>query len=84
MAPATRKTPPGFPCRPIRDARSAEWERMSPLSLTRSVRGHGFQMHHYRGCAGDPLMSWRGEPLSLLIFLCGGKESKCRPAQGQH
>jgi hypothetical protein len=28
-------------------------------------------------------MSWRCEPLSLLIFLCGGKESKCRPAQGQ-
>jgi len=23
------------------------------------------------------------KPLSLLIFLCGGKESKCRPAQGQ-
>jgi hypothetical protein len=23
----------GFPCRPIRDARSAEWELMSPLSL---------------------------------------------------
>ena len=45
---------------------------MSALSLTRSVREHGFQMHHYRGCAGDPLMSWRGEPLSLPIFLCGG------------
>jgi hypothetical protein len=25
------------------------------LSLTPKVRGHGFQMHHYRGCAGDPL-----------------------------
>jgi hypothetical protein len=25
------------------------------------VREHGFQMHHYRGCAGDPLMSWRCE-----------------------
>ena len=46
---------PGFPCGPVRDARSAEWELMSPLSLTRSVRGHGFQMHHYRDCAGDPL-----------------------------
>ena len=33
---------PGFPCGPVRDARSAEWELMSPLSLTRSVRGHGF------------------------------------------
>jgi hypothetical protein len=56
---------------------------MSTLSLTPNVRGDGFQMHHYRDCAGDPLMSWRVEPLSLLIFLCGGKESKCRPAQGQ-
>ncbi|MEA3084647.1 MAG: hypothetical protein QOC89_2344 [Paraburkholderia sp.] len=57
---------------------------MSPLSLAPNVREHGFQMHHYRGCAGAPLMSWRVEPLSLLSFLCGGKESKCRPAQGQH
>jgi hypothetical protein len=55
---------------------------MSALSLAPNVRGHGFQMHHYRDCAGDPL-SRGGEPLSLLIFLCGGKESKCRPAQGQ-
>ena len=40
---------------------------MSPLSLMRNVRGHGFQMHHYRGCAGDPLS--RGfEPLSLAYF----------------
>ena len=46
---------PGFPCRPIRDARSAEWELMSALSLTPNARGHGFQMHHYRNCAGDPL-----------------------------
>jgi hypothetical protein len=56
---------------------------MTALSPGRNVREHRFQMHHYRGCAGDPLMSWRGGPLSLLIFLCGGKESKCRPAQGQ-
>ncbi|AJZ59191.1 hypothetical protein OI25_1325 [Paraburkholderia fungorum] len=28
---------------------------MSALSLTQSVRGDRFQMHHYRGCAGDPL-----------------------------
>jgi hypothetical protein len=46
---------PGFPCRPIRDARSAEWELTSPLSLTLKVRGHGFQMHHYRYCARNPL-----------------------------
>jgi hypothetical protein len=82
MAPTALNEAPGFPCRPIRDARSAEWELMSALSLPPKVRGHEFQMHHYRGCAGDPLS--RGfEPLSLLIFLCGGKESKCRPAQGQ-
>ncbi|PRZ53606.1 hypothetical protein BX589_10946 [Paraburkholderia fungorum] len=28
---------------------------MTALSLTRNVREHRFQMHHYRGCAGDPL-----------------------------
>jgi hypothetical protein len=56
MVPRRAQSKPhGFPGRPIRDARSAEWELMSALSLTRSVRGHGFQMHHYRGCAGDPL-----------------------------
>jgi hypothetical protein len=31
----------------IRDAHSAEWDLMSPVSLTPNVRGHGFQMHHY-------------------------------------
>ncbi|MEA3085745.1 MAG: hypothetical protein QOC89_3442 [Paraburkholderia sp.] len=57
---------------------------MTAWSPGLNVREHGFQMHHYRDCAGDPLMGWRVEPLSLLSFLCGGKESKCRPAQGQH
>jgi len=55
MAPAARNEAGGFRGRPIRDARSAEWELMSALSLARSARGHRFQMHHYRGCAGDPL-----------------------------
>ena len=74
---------PGFPCRPIRDARSAEWELMSPLSLSPKVRGHGFQMHHYRNCAGDPL-SRGGEPLSFAyLFFAAAKKSRCRPAQGQ-
>ena len=41
---------------------------MSALSLTRSVRGHGFQMHHYRNCARDPLKNWRFEPLSFAYF----------------
>ena len=27
---------------------------------------------------------WRCEPAFFAYFLCGGKESKCRPAQGQH
>ncbi|WP_146142511.1 hypothetical protein [Paraburkholderia sp. BL18I3N2] len=35
-------------------ARSAAG-RMTAVSLTRNVREHGFQMRHYRGCAGDPL-----------------------------
>ncbi|QLD47788.1 hypothetical protein C9419_01235 [Paraburkholderia fungorum] len=84
MAPAARNEAGGFPGRPIRDARSAEWELMSALSLARSVREHGFQMHHYRGCAGDPLMSWRFEPLSFAYFsLRQAKKSRCRPAQGQ-
>jgi hypothetical protein len=48
MAPAARSEAPGFPGRPVRDARSAEWELMSALSLTRGAREHGFQMHHYR------------------------------------
>ncbi|AJZ58245.1 hypothetical protein OI25_248 [Paraburkholderia fungorum] len=84
MAPAARNEAGGFRGRPIRDARSAEWELMSALSLARSVRGHEFQMHHYRGCAGDPLMSWRFEPLSFAYFsLRQAKKSRCRPAQGQ-
>ncbi|MEA3129686.1 MAG: hypothetical protein QOF46_1481 [Paraburkholderia sp.] len=35
-------------------ARSAAG-RMTAVSLTLNVREHGFQMHHYRNCAGDPL-----------------------------
>ena len=34
MAPLRKNEAPGFPGRPVRDARSAEWELMSPLSLT--------------------------------------------------
>ena len=73
---------PGFPGRPIRDARSAEWELMSALSLRPNVRGHGFQMHHYRNCAGDPLS--RGfEPLSLAYFsLRRQREVSAAPHRG--
>ncbi len=35
-------------------ARSAAGS-MTALSLALNVRGHRFQMHHYRDCAGDPL-----------------------------
>jgi hypothetical protein len=83
MAPRARSEATGFPCIPIRDARSAEWELMSALSLTPNVREHRFQMHHYRGCAGDPLMSWRGEPLSFAYFsLRQAKKSRCPPRTG--
>jgi len=53
---------------------------MSPLSLSPKVRGHGFQMHHYRNCAGDPL-SRGGEPLSFayLFFAAAGVcQGSCR------
>ena len=55
---------------------------MSPLSLTPNVRGHGFQMHHYRNCAGDPLS--RGfEPLSLAYFsLRRQREVSAAPHRG--
>ncbi|MBC8745437.1 hypothetical protein F6X42_01950 [Paraburkholderia sp. WC7.3b] len=36
----------GSPGRPVRDARSAEWERMTALSPRWNVRGHRLQMHH--------------------------------------
>ncbi len=71
MDPAARINPTGFPGGPVRDARSAEWELMSALSLTRSVRRHGFQMHHYRGCAGDPLMSLRCEAAFFAYLYIG-------------
>jgi hypothetical protein len=63
-------------------ARSAAGS-MTPLSLTPNVREHRFQMHHYRGCAGDPLMSWRCEPLSFAYFsLRQAKKSRCLPRTG--
>ncbi|MFL9867436.1 hypothetical protein PQR67_24940 [Paraburkholderia fungorum] len=64
-------------------ARSAAGS-MTALSPERNAREHGFQMHHYRGCAGDPLMSWRFEPLSFAYFsLRQAKKSRCPPAQGE-
>jgi hypothetical protein len=82
--PHRAETKPGLPGRPIRDARSAEWELMSALSQASNVRGHGFQMHRYRGCAGDPLKNSRFEPLSLAYFsLRRQREVSARPAQGR-
>ena len=55
---------------------------MSALSLTPKVRGHGFQMHHYRDCAGDPLS--RGfEPLSFAyLFFAAAKKVSAAPHRG--
>ena len=56
---------------------------MNALSLTPNARGHRFQMHHYRHCAADPLMRWRGEPLSFAYFsLRQAKKSRCPPRTG--
>ena len=62
-------------------ARSAAGS-MTALSLGPNVRGHGFQMHHYRNCAGDPLS--RGfEPLSLAYFsLRRQREVSAAPHRG--
>ncbi|PNE55868.1 hypothetical protein A8H39_08410 [Paraburkholderia fungorum] len=54
---------------------------MTALSPRRSARGHRFQMHHYRGCAGDPLMSWRCKAafFCLLFFAAGPPcQASCR------
>ncbi|SED03182.1 hypothetical protein SAMN02787142_2400 [Burkholderia sp. WP9] len=66
-----------------RDGARSAAGRMTAVSQTGNVREPRFQMHHYRGCAGDPLISWRFKAAFFAYFLCGGKESKCRPAQGQ-
>jgi hypothetical protein len=62
-------------------ARSAAGS-MTALSLALNVREHRFQMHHYRGCAGDPLS--RGfEPLSLAYFsLRRQREVSAAPHRG--
>jgi hypothetical protein len=53
------------------------------VSLTLNVREHGFQMDHYRDCAGDPLKNWRFEPLSFAYFsLRPAKKSRCLPRTG--
>ncbi|MFL9896492.1 hypothetical protein, partial [Paraburkholderia sp. RL17-381-BIF-C] len=39
-----------------RDGARSAAGRMTAVSQAPNVRGHGFQMGHYRGCAGDTLM----------------------------
>jgi hypothetical protein len=47
MALAELNRSSGFPCRPVRDARSAEWELMTPLSLTHAGAGARIPRSHY-------------------------------------
>jgi hypothetical protein len=68
---------------PGRGARSATLERMTALSLTWVVRERVSSRttpgsHKRRTPTG-----WRLQPAFFAYFLCGGKESKCRPAQGR-
>ncbi|WP_341315860.1 type II secretion system minor pseudopilin GspK [Paraburkholderia sp. IMGN_8] len=44
---------------------------MTALSPRLNVRGHGFQMLHYRDCAGDPLSISGLSRFLLPTFLCG-------------
>jgi hypothetical protein len=84
MAPAARSKPAGFPGRPIRDARSAEWELMSPLSTARSVRGTDSRCTTTVAVRGTRLRISGVKPLSFAYFsLRQAKKSRCRPAQGQ-
>ena len=67
-----------------RDGARSVAGRMTAVSQAPNVRGHGFQMHHYRGCARNPLMGWRCKAAFFASFLCRGKERRCRPAQGAY
>jgi hypothetical protein len=64
-------------------ARSATLERMSALSLAWVARGH---VSSWAVPGGRPrwlTTGWRLQPAFFAYFLCGGKESECRPAQGR-
>ena len=64
-------------------ARSATLERMTALSLRWVVRGRV----SCRAVSGQRprwlTTGWRLQPAFFAYFLCGGKESRCRPAQGR-
>ena len=66
-------------------ARSATLERMTALSLPRKVREHfACADHSVIKMSGGHLPASGLKPAFFAYFLCGGKESKCRPAQGHH
>jgi hypothetical protein len=77
MCPATARVVPDG------GARSATLERMSALSRTGLARG---QVSSWAVPDRRPrwlTTGWRLQPAFFAHFLCGGKESECRPAQGR-
>ena len=52
------------------------WQRACARALVHEGWGRWGPVGNHTG--------WRCEPAFFAYFLCGGKESKCRPAQGQH
>jgi hypothetical protein len=64
-------------------ARSATLKRMSALSLRCVARGRlSFWAVPGSRQRWTP-KGWRLQPAFFAYFLCGGKESRCRPAQGR-
>jgi hypothetical protein len=84
MAPHHAQTKPLVCMITLPASTQCEAGSMSALSLTSNVRGRRFQMHHYGGCAGDPLKNWRFEPLSLAYFsLRRQREVGAAPHRGE-
>ncbi|WP_206001999.1 type II secretion system minor pseudopilin GspK [Paraburkholderia aromaticivorans] len=55
---------------------------MTALSQVSNVRSDGFQMVHYRGCAGDPLGNGGVKRLSLPTFFAAAKKVGAAPHRG--
>ncbi|WNC89769.1 type II secretion system minor pseudopilin GspK [Paraburkholderia sp. FT54] len=55
---------------------------MTALSRALNVRGDGFQMIHYRGCAGDLLSIGGVKRLSLPTFFAAAKKVGAAPHRG--
>jgi hypothetical protein len=65
-------------------ARSATLERMSPLSLTRVVRGRNACADHSGFMpVGDTYRLAVGSPLSLLTFFAAAKKVSAAPHRGE-